>query len=117
MYRKWSNWLGSAWGDLVEGRRVIVPRSLPHPGRIGFERTSLAEDVGQIADWSMPVKDGSRLHVHEFRNMVLVIHRDTLNPDEGLLPAIGHFILDTDLGKVVTLVGGIFLVGWALSKK
>ena len=120
MYLTFSGWLGSVWKDLVEGRRVMVPYGFPHPTRIGFIRISIAEDHGQVADWCVSLIDGSRLHIHEYSNGSMWIHRDLYNPEKGPIEGIAHVLVETDFGKAVIIVGGIaglFLIARALSKR
>lgn len=78
----WNEWLQSVEPTLRSGLEVIVPRSLPHPREVGFERPFIAEPWGQKADWVMSLRDGSRLHVHEF-DSALVLHLDKHDPAQG----------------------------------
>ena len=79
----WNQWLQSVEPTLRSGREAIVPSGLPHPQEVGFHRPLLAEPWGQKADWVMSMQDGSRLHVHELSNGMLVLHLDAHDPGQG----------------------------------
>lgn len=97
---EWMAWLDGNWSLLANGGWVVLPGWLPHPGDVGFKCLGVAEDVGQVRNWVHALSDGSRLHVHEFAEGGLVVHRDRHNPDEGLVSSVLHFFLETKAGKV-----------------
>jgi hypothetical protein len=68
--------------------------------------------VGQIADWTVSLDDGSRVHVHEYPDGSLVVHRDALDPARGPLRALGHVACETTLGRWTLL--GLLGVGIAV---
>ena len=74
----------------------------------GFEVPPIAEPVGQSANWVLSLTDGSRLHVHEYANGVLVAHRDETDPKRGPLHAAWHWATESKSGKLV--VGGTIAV-------
>jgi hypothetical protein len=96
----WDAWLGEEWDNLVRGKEIPVPPELPTPPEVGFIPTRLAKDVGQTADWSLPLQDGSRLHAHEFESAFLV-HRDRLDPGRGPLRALWHWLTETREGTAL----------------
>lgn len=105
----WLRWLRSRAGPLSAGKKIALPRWLPHPARAGFVRTVLAEDVGQVEDWGLRLSDGSRIHVHEFEGGALVAHRDKTDPTVGLLHAVWHWLTETRTGRLSVLLGsGLF---------
>ncbi len=106
----WSGWLRAAWPRLTNGEKLVVPWSLPHPSDAGFSTTTLAEDVGQVANWAVRLSDGSRIHVHEFGNGQLVAHRDPTDPARGPLHAVFHWLFESPSGKVVLGVGAVALL-------
>ncbi|MCI0340657.1 MAG: hypothetical protein L0216_05830 [Planctomycetales bacterium] len=98
---RWSRWIARAWPHLVEGRKLRVPRRLPHPTASGFRRTHLAEPVGQQKNWALALADGSRLHLHEFGDGRLTAHWDRIDPDAGLLRAVWHWLVESRSARLV----------------
>lgn len=95
----WEAWL--PWGELRRGAKVPVPTNLPHPKEIGFTYTTWAKDVGEVANWVRSLRDGSRLHVHEFADGTLVVHRDAIDPARGPVVATFHWLGETPEGNVL----------------
>ena len=103
----WNVWITRRWSDLVAGHRLVVPAWLPHPSAIGFEQPPIAEPAGQVCDWVMSIRDGSRLHVHECHDGRLVIHRDDTDPKRGPLHALWHWATESVTGRLtLAAVGG-----------
>jgi len=100
----WRAWVLALWPSLVVGGRAVVPDALPHPRDAGFRRPRLAERVGQVADWVHPLSDGSRLHVHEFVDGRLVLHRDRFDP-RGL-SAVVHWFAESRKGRSLAVYLG-----------
>lgn len=109
-------WLQQNWELLKRGRKVMLPISAPHPSRLGFHRPAMAEAAGQVADWVKPLPDGSRLHLHEYNNGVLVAHRDRIDPERGAFEAINHFFSESQTGKAALCTMGI-LTACAILKR
>jgi hypothetical protein len=108
---EWQDFLSGAWPSLVRRGRLCVPPGLPHPSAAGFERPWLAEPAGQVADWTYSLSDGSRLHAHEYEDGGIVVHRDALDPNQGLVRAAGHVVAETSLGRV----GFLLLAGYGFA--
>lgn len=101
----WDRWLLVWWQALCAGRRVRVPRSLGHPERVGFRRTSLAEPAGQDADYVLSLRDGSRLHVHAFAaSRSFVLHRDRTDPARGMGAAAWHWTSESGSARVALAI-------------
>jgi len=100
----WQDFLAASWPQLAARGRVCAPPDLPHPSVSGFERPWIAEPAGQVADWTVSLADGSRLHAHEYGDGGLVVHRDALDPAQGLGRAAGHVVCETSIGRAVALV-------------
>lgn len=108
---EWQDFMSAAWPSLIRKGRVCVPAGLPHPSLAGFERPWLAEPAGQVADWTYSLPDGSRLHAHEYEDGGLVVHRDALDPNQGIARAAGHLVSETSLGRA----GFLLLAGYGLA--
>ncbi len=112
---QWRQWAVSERRSLFNGKRVTAPAFLPHPSRSGFVRPPMAEPDGQVGDWVLSFKDGSRLHLHEMPNGTFLAHRDAIDPSRGLIPALGHWLVESKSGNLVLAAGGIFLAAKLLS--
>ena len=93
----WTRWITSNWNRFAKRAHVRVPHWLPHPSRASLKKLSVALPTGQIADWSLPLSDGSRIHVQEMIDGSLVAHRDLHDPDVGLSQALAHGFCDTPI--------------------
>ena len=100
----WRSWLGQYWMPLCDGSRLVVPSWLPHPSTVGFKHFGLASPAGQVADWALSLRDESRIHIHEYKNGLLVAHRDKHDPERGPVKAVAHFFYETPLGQVAAKV-------------
>lgn len=107
----WNQMLQIAWPQLTRKGRVCVPAGLPHPSVSGFSQPWMSEPSGQVADWTYSLGDGSRVHAHEYADGSIVLHRDALDPNQGIGRALGHIVCETTLGRVATLA----LVGTAIA--
>ena len=96
----WDGLIANAWPHLVAGRQIEVPPGFPHPRWSGFEAPFLAEPVGQSFDWVKSYADGSRIHVHEFSNGKLVVHRDATDPSVSPFHALWHWVTESTSGMV-----------------
>jgi hypothetical protein len=114
---EWQSFAAASWPSLQAGGRVCAPASLPSPAISGFRRPWLTEDHGQAVDWTAPLDDGSRIHVHEYRDGSRIVHRDEVDPSQGPVAALVHCCRETHLGRLVTRVGvialGVYLGGRA----
>lgn len=100
----WQSWIRENWVALVRGAKLSVPPSLVHPALVGFKQVRAALPLGQVADWALPLPDGSRVHIHQMKDGAFVAHRDVHDPDLGPLSLIKHLWHDTPFG-VLALVG------------
>ncbi len=101
----WSSWISLHWSALVQGFKIDAPRALAPLAKAGFRATALASPEGQVADWALSMTDGSRIHVHVYRDGRRVVHRDKYDPARGIGAMIAHLAADTPLG-FLALVGG-----------
>ena len=115
-YRPWMDWLRAVWPQLVKGKKVVAPWWLPHPRDDGFTTTALAEHVGQVADWALPLRDGSRIHVHEFSDGRLVVHRDPTDPERSPIHALRHWLFESTSGRVALGIGVVTLLVVAVTR-
>jgi hypothetical protein len=84
---------------LVRGERVEIPAYLaPY-----FERTILAEPVGQTDDWALSLPNGSRVHLQAIDG-VLLAHLDKIDPAANPLR---HFFAESATGRGI--IFGIIL--------
>jgi hypothetical protein len=67
--------LDAHWTTLCSGKRIEVAFQV-HPARCGFQRLSIAMNVGQIEDWGLSLPDGSRIHAWLMRDGRWIVHRD-----------------------------------------
>lgn len=111
----WLRWINSNWQNLAAGAWLEVPSHLPHPRRAGFETLALAEPVGQVADYALPLDDDSRVHVHEHSDGTLVAHRDRFDPGAGPVEAVLHVASETKVGRGLGVLLALFVVGAALA--
>lgn len=114
--RQWQSLLQQNWAHLVSGQKLDVTGYVPHPAWVsGFTQTLLAEPHGQVIDWELALGDGSRIHVHEFADGRLVVHRDAINPSRGPLEAISHWLTETATGAAVLGVGSVVAAGLGIA--
>lgn len=116
----WALWLATVERRLRGGEQVAAPSNLPDPREAGFRLLSLAEPVGQIADFAMSLADGSRYHIHQFADGRRVVHRDEYDPDRSFAHAFGHFVSETKTGKIGLVavgVAGVALLVHLFTKK
>ena len=109
----WARWFREHRDVLSGGEEheIPVPPDLPHPSRSGFTPTSLAEAVGQVHDWALPISDGSRLHVHEFEDGSMSVHRDATDPSRGLTSAVWHWVTESRSGRIIVVAGVVLFAG------
>lgn len=107
----WAAWYRQNQQLLCDGVNLAVPATLPRPSQAGFAFTSLAENVGQVRDWAAPISDGSRLHVHEFADGSLRVHRDATDPSRGLTSAVWHWATESTSGRAVVIAAVVLFVG------
>ena len=112
----WSRWIGTSLRTVDADARVRVPFDLPHPSASGFIKPAIAEPAGQVADYVMPLPDGTRVHVHDMDTEGLLAHRE-LDPGQGLIAAAVHVATETKFGRLCLVVGGLSLVFGAAPTK
>lgn len=100
----WEQWIGHNRGALTSGAKLEVPRHFGHLAHAGFRPTQLASPEGQVANWTLPREDGSRIHVHVYPDGRRVAHRDKYDPDRGIGPALAHLAFDTPYVVIGTAV-------------
>lgn len=98
-----SDWLADNWNALDSGDKLEFPPRLGHPRTLGFKQLTFALPAGQAQDWGMPLSDGSRLHVHEFSDGRLIVHRDKYDPDRGTEALIAHLVREIPIGILAAL--------------
>lgn len=87
----WLDWARDNWPALARGAELrVAPGRLAHPSLEGFRPPRLARRRGQVSDWVLPLRDGSRLHVHELAGGTMRAHRDRHDPGCGTVPALAH---------------------------
>jgi hypothetical protein len=104
----WERWIGQHRDTLASGAKIEVPWHFGPLTHAGFRQTSLASQQGQASDWSLSRPDGSRIHVHVYRDGRRVAHRDKFDPDRGIGPALAHLALDTPFVAIALVVGLVF---------
>lgn len=82
---------------------------MPHPATAGFQEQGIAEPAGQVRDWTLPVDDGSRIHVHEYPDGRMAAHRDEIDPDRGPVEAVVHVLKETKVGQAAMIGVGLYL--------
>lgn len=113
--RYWVSWIQSNWKSLKSGKKISAPTWLGHPSYAGFRQIDLAARQEQCRDWGLSFDDGSRVHVHEFEDGRLLVHRDRYDPAKSLGSLFAHLLGETVLGPVL-LVVGLGVVAQGLSK-
>ena len=112
----WKGWIKDNWDALVTGKKLELTAFLPHPAQSGFAEEDLAEEAGQCRDWILALTDESRLHVHEFADGRMVVHRDRWDPNRGASNMVKHVAFETTLGGLA-LVGLLGLGFYHLAKR
>lgn len=97
---QWNKWLDEHYAELCMGMQLTFPKSLPHPVYSGFKRIRMAENVGQRRDWALSLKDGARIHIHDFGNNRMVVHRDRYDPAKGIFSSLAHWLTEAASGKL-----------------
>lgn len=111
----WEGWISSIWPSLVSGASVHVPAHLSSPGDAGFTYPAMAEDAGQVADWTLPRDDGSRVHVHVYASGRRIVHLDAIDPERGALEAAGHWLTESRSGRGTLVFAGSSAILWLVS--
>jgi hypothetical protein len=75
-----------------------------------------AEPMGQAADYGLSLKDGSRLHVHAYEDGTIRVHRDRIDPANGVLAATRHYLEEAPSAKV-TVTGALVVAGLLTARK
>lgn len=97
----WMPWIHERWPLLANRAKLEAPSWLPHPRWTeGFSAIAVATPEGQIANWGLPLSDGSRIHVHEFSDGKLIAHRDQFDPERSPLHLVAHLALETPVGLI-----------------
>jgi hypothetical protein len=109
----WSDFISDNAHSLTNGAWVRVPAGLPHPEMAGFHLLDLAEPNGQVDDWALSLRDGSRIHIHVHADGSMVAHRDQWDPGSGVGAALKHFFLETRVGPLVGLAAAGVAAIWA----
>lgn len=105
----WNDFISVYWALLARGERIAVSASPEQLEAAGFRRFSMAMSVGQIANWALPLTDRSRLHIHQFENGAMVVHRDKHDPGLGPLDLAAHLLTETFVGPVLGVAGVLML--------
>src|SRR5687767_7092643 len=92
------HWLTPHWGRLCAGEKIEFTFPV-HPANLGFRRITLAEQVGQVEDWALSMRDRSRLHLWLTRDGRWIMHRDAVDPARGPVEAIAHAVTESSVGK------------------
>lgn len=112
----WTSFLGNSWSELSHRARLVAPPWLVHPRDAGFTRPWIAEPAGQVADWTLSLADGSRVHAHEHADGTILVHRDAIDPGRGPVAAARHFLVETAIGHLVFTAAVGALVGVGLGR-
>jgi hypothetical protein len=104
------SWIRPYWAELCAGKKIEV-HFWCHPETLGFQQFALAEDVGQVQNWGLPLRDGSRLHLWLMPDGRWIMHRDATDPGRGLLHAAVHVLTETRVGPALALAGLVIGVG------
>ena len=112
----WNAWLQGVFPQLENGGKLYAPEHLTHPQNAGFRRIKPAEYIGQIDDWGISLRNGGRIHIHEFDDESLRAHFDKIDPDRGALPAFAHWATESTSGRICSFVAFGLLVGSLLRR-
>lgn len=99
----WINWVRQNWGALKNGQKLRAPGWLDHPRERGFKRVTYSMPRGQVGDWGLPLSDGSRIHVREFPDGRLIVHRDRHDPQRGITGTLAHLMTETPVGLLTAI--------------
>jgi hypothetical protein len=105
----WNQWFRAVEPTLRSGGEVIVPDGMPAPSEVGFVRT-LGEPMGQVKDWAYAMPDGSRIHLHEMKDGVLVAHLDVIDPGRGPVRALRHWATESASGRAALFSTALWIV-------
>jgi len=97
----WERWLNINHAKLLRGETLPWPPSLPHPLHLGFKKIRMAEKVGQKRDWVLSQADGSRIHIHDYGEGRMQVHRDRYDPARGILHGLAHWFTEAAGGRLV----------------
>lgn len=97
----WIQWIRHNWRELAQGIKLQAPCELGAPGQQGFDRATISTQRGQIADWVLSCRDGTRIHVRQFPDGRFVVHRDRYDSKQGLGQTISHLMVETVVGPAL----------------
>ena len=106
----WNDWLYWNREALGRGAKIAAPDWLGPPSTGGFRLVTSAAYEGQARDWALSLRDGSRIHVHEYSDGRYVVHRDAHDPDRGLADMVAHLAFDTPLGLIALATGAVWMM-------
>lgn len=109
----WRAWTEQHWSALANGDAIALPEGMVHPRDAGFGVPWVRVGAGQVADWTRALPDGSRLHVHEYPEGLLVAHRDRWDPGRSPAHALLHVIAETPLGGLAAR-GVALVTAWRI---
>lgn len=92
---QWLRWITENWSALIAGWKLEAPSWLLPMPESGFSAQPFASPDGQVADWTLSMRDESRIHVHEFADGRRIVHRDKHDPDQGILNMLAHLAFET----------------------
>lgn len=98
------------YSKLEAGEHIALPFWVNNLTQLGFKEVFISQPVGQIKDYVLSLKNGSRLHIHEFKDGSRKIHLDKYDPDKSVESLWKHLIEETWIAPVILgLVGLIIL--------
>lgn len=99
----WQQWIQQNWSQLKSGEKLRAPAHLPHPQTRGFTKLTFSMPNGQVSDWAVSCKDGSRVHIQVFEDGTYKVHRDQFDPRRRLDFTVAHLMTETPVGIGVVL--------------
>jgi len=105
-----NNWIRENWALLKQNKKLEVPRWFSqNEVDLLFTETELALNIGQDKDFICEMSDGSRLHIHLFKDGKRIVHRDAISP-RGPISGLLHCMVDTNIGKALSIACLFFVI-------
>jgi len=98
------------YSKLQEGEHIALPVWMNNLVLFGFKEVFISQPAGQIKDYVLSLKNGSRLHVHEFEDGSRKIHLDKHDPDKNAESMWRHLLEETWIAPAILALVGLIIL-------
>lgn len=98
------------YSKLQAGEHIALPLWVNNLTQLGFKEVFISQPAGQIKDYVLSLKNGSRLHVHEFQDGSRKVHLDKHDPDKNAESLWKHLLEETWIAPALLAVFGLIIL-------